>query len=53
MPDSNSRNGDVLTQVIKKLRSGEKVAPSEFQDFVTQVRLALFTLRYAGPMPAA
>jgi hypothetical protein len=34
MPDSNSSNGEVLTQVLKKLRSGEKVAPSEFQDFV-------------------
>ena len=34
MPDSNSRNGEVLTQVLKKLRSGEKIAPSEFQDFV-------------------
>jgi hypothetical protein len=34
MPDSNSRNGEVLTQVLKKLRSGEKIAPSEFQEFV-------------------
>jgi hypothetical protein len=34
MPDSSSSNGEVLTQVLKKLRSGEKVAPSEFQDFV-------------------
>ena len=34
MPDSNSSNGEVLTQVLKKLRNGEKVAPSEFQDFV-------------------
>jgi hypothetical protein len=34
MPDSNSSNGEVLTQVLKKMRSGEKVAPSEFQDFV-------------------
>ena len=34
MPDSNSRDGEVLTQVLKKLRSGEKIAPSEFQDFV-------------------
>jgi hypothetical protein len=34
MPDSNSRNGEVLTQVLKKMRSGEKIAPSEFQDFV-------------------
>ena len=34
MPDSNSRNGEVLTQVLKKLRGGEKIAPSEFQDFV-------------------
>jgi hypothetical protein len=33
MPDSNSRNGEVLTQVLKKLRSGEKIAPSEFQEF--------------------
>ncbi len=34
MPDSNSSNGEVLTQVLKKMRSGEKIAPSEFQDFV-------------------
>ncbi len=34
MPDSNSRNGEVLTQVLKKMRSGEKIAPSEFQEFV-------------------
>jgi hypothetical protein len=34
MPDSNSRNGEILTQVLKKLRRGEKIAPSEFQDFV-------------------
>jgi hypothetical protein len=34
MPDSNSGNGEILTQVLKKLRSGEKIAPSEFQDFV-------------------
>jgi len=34
MPDSNSGNGEVLTQVLKKMRSGEKIAPSEFQDFV-------------------
>jgi len=34
MPDSNSKNGEVLTRVLKKMRSGEKVAPSEFQDFV-------------------
>jgi hypothetical protein len=34
MPDSNSSKGEVLTQILKKLRSGEKVAPSEFQDFV-------------------
>ena len=24
MPDSNSSNGEVLTQVLKKMRSGEK-----------------------------
>lgn len=34
MPDSNSRYGEVLTQVLKKMLSGEKIAPSEFQDFV-------------------
>ena len=34
MPDSNSSNSEVLTQVLKKLRSGEKIAPSEFQEFV-------------------
>jgi hypothetical protein len=34
MPDSNSRNGEVLTQVLKKMRSGEKIVPSEFQEFV-------------------
>jgi len=34
MPDSNSKNGEVLTQVLKKMRSCEKIAPSEFQDFV-------------------
>jgi len=34
MPDSNSGNGEVLTQVLKKMRTGEKIAPSEFQDFV-------------------
>jgi hypothetical protein len=34
MPESNSRNGEILTQVLKKLRGGEKIAPSEFQDFV-------------------
>jgi hypothetical protein len=34
MPDSNSSKGEVLTQVLKKMRSGEKIAPSEFQDFV-------------------
>jgi hypothetical protein len=34
MPDSNYSNGEVLTQVLNKLRSGEKVAPGEFQDFV-------------------
>jgi hypothetical protein len=34
MPDSNSSNGGVLTQVLKKMRSGEKIAPGEFQDFV-------------------
>ncbi len=34
MPDSNSGNGEVLAQVLKKLRSGEKIAPAEFQDFV-------------------
>jgi hypothetical protein len=34
MPESNSRNGEVLTEVLKKLRGGEKIAPSEFQDFV-------------------
>ena len=34
MPDSNSSNGEILTKVLKKLRGGEKIAPSEFQDFV-------------------
>jgi hypothetical protein len=34
MPDSNSGNGEVLTQVLKKMRTGEKIAPSEFQEFV-------------------
>ena len=34
MPDSNSRNGEVLAEVLKKMRSGEKIAPSEFQEFV-------------------
>ncbi len=34
MPESNSTNREILTQVLKKLRSGEKIAPSEFQDFV-------------------
>src|SRR5258708_15398469 len=34
MPASNSSNGEVLTQVLKKMRSGEKIAPSEFQNFV-------------------
>src|SRR5271167_5254978 len=34
MHDSNSSNGEVLTQVLKTMRSGEKIAPSEFQDFV-------------------
>lgn len=34
MPDANSRNGEVLTQVLKKMLSGQKIAPSEFQDFV-------------------
>jgi hypothetical protein len=34
MPDSNSSNSEVLTQVLKKMGSGEKIAPSEFRDFV-------------------
>lgn len=34
MPDSNSSNREVLTQVLKKISSGQKIAPSEFQDFV-------------------
>lgn len=34
MPDSNSRYAEVLTQVVKKLLSGQKVTPSEFHDFV-------------------
>ena len=34
MPDSNSRKGEVLTQVLEKMLSGQKIAPSEFQDFV-------------------
>lgn len=34
MPDSNSSNGEVLTQVLKKMRNGEKIAPGEFQAFV-------------------
>jgi hypothetical protein len=34
MPDPNSRNSEVLTQVLKKMHSGEQIAPSEFQDFV-------------------
>jgi Na+-translocating ferredoxin:NAD+ oxidoreductase RnfG subunit len=34
MPDSNSSSGEVITQVLKKIRSGEKIAPSEFQEFV-------------------
>jgi hypothetical protein len=32
MPDSNSSNGEVLTHVLKKMRSGEKIAPSECQE---------------------
>src|SRR5271155_2216013 len=34
MPESDSRNGEILTEVLKKLRGGEKIAPSAFQDFV-------------------
>ena len=34
MSDSNSRNSEILTEVLKKLRGGEKIAPGEFQDFV-------------------
>src|SRR5580658_673634 len=34
MPDSNSSSSDVLAQVLKKMLSGEKIAPSEFQEFV-------------------
>ena len=34
MPDLNSSNSEVLTRVLKKMRSGEKIAPGEFQDFV-------------------
>jgi hypothetical protein len=34
MSDSNSRNAEVLTEVLKKMRSGGKIEPNEFQDFV-------------------
>ncbi len=33
MPDSNSSN-EIITLVLNKMRSGEKIAPAEFQDFV-------------------
>ncbi len=34
MSDSDSRNADVLTEVLNKMRTGGKIAPSEFQEFV-------------------
>jgi hypothetical protein len=32
MPDSS--DSEILTEVLKKMRSGEKIAPGEFQEFV-------------------
>jgi hypothetical protein len=34
MSDSDSTNAKVLTEVLKKMQTGGKIEPSEFQDFV-------------------
>jgi sulfoxide reductase heme-binding subunit YedZ len=34
MPDSKSANAQILTDVLNKMRTGGKIEPSEFQDFV-------------------
>ena len=34
MYDSDSSNAEVLAEVLKKMRTGAKIAPSEFRDFV-------------------
>jgi hypothetical protein len=47
-PDSNSSNGEVLTQV---LRSSEKIAPSESQDFVKARNDATTGLKVGEKIP--
>ena len=34
MYDSDSSNAEVLAEVLKKMRTGARIAPSEFRDFV-------------------
>jgi hypothetical protein len=34
MSDSKSANAEILTEVLNKMRTGGKIEPSEFQDFV-------------------